>query len=314
MPEQILDTAPAWVPPAASIIKRLPAGRYRAIEAICKNAPAPFWRKMPASRGAFEFVCDLRDSISREACFTGRYEPQETAILEAILAPGMTFVDIGANWGYFTLLACQLTGPEGRVISFEPDPRLFARLAANLARNGLRQATALPVAAAAEEGTLTLSGFEEQGDNYGLSRIVEGAAAGANSFRVRARPVDSALDDAGVGSVDLVKMDIEGAEDMALEGMAGGLERQRYRRILLELHPALLAERGRTAREVLDRLQRSGYYAYRIDHSPEAARQSAYARAIRAKEFLRPLGAQESLDSWPHVLLVGGGVIRPEAW
>ena len=54
---------------------------------------------MPADFGACCFQCDLRDGIMREVCLTGRYEPQETALLQQILQPGMTFVDVGANWG-----------------------------------------------------------------------------------------------------------------------------------------------------------------------------------------------------------------------
>jgi tRNA G37 N-methylase Trm5 len=128
--------------------------------------------RLPEELGGGFFRCDLRDSIAREVCFTGRYEPQETALVRALLGPGMSFVDVGANWGYFTLLAAHQVGRSGRVISLEPDPRLFPVLADNIAVNHLSQVTALQVAAGSESGSLTLAGFDEAGDNFGLSRVV----------------------------------------------------------------------------------------------------------------------------------------------
>jgi FkbM family methyltransferase len=210
-------------------------------------------------------------------------------------------VDVGANWGYFTLLAAGLVGPRGRVLSLEPDPRLYARLTANLQRNDLGHVTACPVAAADQAGTLRLAGFDEQAGNWGLSRLTEQPAA--TTFAVRSCPVDALLDELGIGEVELLKMDIEGAEDLALRGMRAGLDRQRYRRILLEVHPTLLADRGLGVAAVLEPLQAAGYRAWRIDHSAEATRRAAYARTLDPATFLCPLEGAEALgDSWPHLL------------
>src|SRR5262249_13205461 len=135
MDENTLPPAPAWVRMAKTLISQLPAGRYRAINCICHRPPPAFLTQMPEDLGGDSFECDLRDAISREVCFTGRYEPQETALVRSILRPGMSFVDVGANWGYFTLLAAHLVGKGGRVISLEPDPRLFPILQRNVTRN-----------------------------------------------------------------------------------------------------------------------------------------------------------------------------------
>src|SRR5437867_7825119 len=157
---------------------------------ICPHSLEAFWMRPPQALGGWGFRCDLRDSIAREVCFTGRYEPQETALVRAILRPGMTFLDVGANWGYFTLAAAHLVGETGRVVSLEPDPRLFAVLRANLADNRLGHVVALPVAAAEQPGWLTLAGYDEEDGNFGLSRLVTRAATGARAFRVAARPLD----------------------------------------------------------------------------------------------------------------------------
>jgi hypothetical protein len=170
----------------AAIIRRLPAGRYRVMDRVARPAPPPFVARTPADAGGYAFHCDLRDGIAREVCFTGAYEPLETAIVRALLPAGGTFVDVGANWGYFTLLAAHAAGARGRVVSLEPDPRLFALLRANAQRNRLAHVTPLPLAAAAGRGTLTLAGFDEAGDNWGLSSLASagsdepGASAASN--------------------------------------------------------------------------------------------------------------------------------------
>src|SRR5262245_2134996 len=75
------------------------------------------------------------------------YEPEETAFIEAALAPGMTFLDLGANVGYFTCLAARKVGPAGRVWAFEPDPRNFRLLVRSVKANGLSNVTAVRAAA-----------------------------------------------------------------------------------------------------------------------------------------------------------------------
>jgi FkbM family methyltransferase len=286
----------------APIIRRLPAGRYRAINRICRRPPAAFAMRMPAELGGQTFRCDLHDSIAREVCFTGRYEPQETALVRAILRPGMSFVDVGANWGYFTLLAAHLVGAAGQVVSLEPDPRLFAVLQQNVAGNGLRQVTVLPVAAAQAAGPVTLAGYEETGGNFGLSRMVSRPTGTARLYQVPARRLDVVLDECGLGTVHLLKMDIEGAEGFALAGLEAALAGSRVQRLLLELHPAQLAEHGQSAAAVIAQLRRRGYRGWKIDHSPSFSRRIAYRRRLDCGQILRPLEEVANLDPWPHLL------------
>src|SRR3989442_13351056 len=75
----------------------------------------PFWMHLPPDVGELAYACDLRDGLMREVYLTGRYEPQETALLRHLLRPGMTLVDVGANWGYFTLVGAHLVGASGCV-------------------------------------------------------------------------------------------------------------------------------------------------------------------------------------------------------
>jgi FkbM family methyltransferase len=298
-------------------MRRMPAGRYRLLN-LLRLRRDRFVTSMPVDGRNLEFACDLRDTLAREVCFTGKFEPQETSLLHTILRPGMTFVDVGANWGYFTLLASGLVGESGTVVSLEPDPRMFALLQGNVARNRLSQVTPLALAAAAGAGVLTLAGFDEDDGNWGVSTVVDDSAGGPGTFRVAAQALDTILDEYGVSGVDLVKMDIEGAELLALRGMADGLCAHHYRRVLLELHPSILAARVRTPLEVCAPLVDNGYRAWRIDHSPSAMRRAAYTRAPEPGSFLTPmrdlseaLSSWSYLDSWPHLLWLAPGIEEP---
>ncbi|MBN1209557.1 MAG: FkbM family methyltransferase [Myxococcaceae bacterium] len=305
--------APLWMKAAARIVRRLPLARYRAMNALATLAPVrgPFVARLPASHQGLRFECDLRNGLAREVFFTGQYEPQETCLVRALLRPGDTFVDVGAHWGYFTLLAAEAVTRAGRVVAVEADPRIHRTLVANLALNPLPHVTALHVAAAAEEGTVKLEGYDEAQDNWGISRVRDAARASSRAFTVPARPVDAMLDELGVGRVSLVKMDIEGAEVFALAGMRRGFQAHRYERLLLELHPPQLREHGREPAELTRMLTEAGYQGWAVDHSPEATRRWAYARVLEPRQLLRPLSPSAPLDEWPHVLWVAPGVPSP---
>jgi len=298
------QTEPFTLKVASSLVRLLPAGRYRTMNLVSNSIDWPvFVATAWAQSGGCQFIFDLRDSIARELYFTGLYEPQETSLVKATLHEGMTFLDVGANFGYFTALAAHLVGKRGRIISLEPDPRLFAKLRWMVDRNQLSQVTPLQVAAADKAGVLKLEGFDESAGNYGLSKLAIEDASGPHIFDVRAAQIDQILNDLSVSQVDLVKMDIEGAEQLAIRGMSKGLAAHRYRNIILELHPEPLDQRGVTVRNVLALLEQSGYRGWRIDHSPNKTRQAAYSRNISAAEFItEAYNGEQIRDSWPHML------------
>ncbi|MBC7911872.1 MAG: FkbM family methyltransferase [Pyrinomonadaceae bacterium] len=300
--EPKMKFAPAWVRATAAVVRYLPAGRYRLMNQICRRPPEAFLMKMPEEFGGVIFKCDLHDAISREVCFTGRYEPQETMLVQAILRPGMTFVDVGANWGYFTFLAAHLVGKSGRVISVEPDPRLFKALQESIERNDLEQVAAVQVAAGSGSGVLNLAGYDDAGSNFGVSRVISKEHTDEKVFAVASRPLDELIDEANLSVIDLLKMDIEGYEGFALMGMARTLKERRVKRILLELHPAQLAEHGQSAAEIIEQLRGFGYCAWRLNHSPQVTRHAAYSKHIDLKTFLQPFDEGQPLDVWSHLL------------
>ena len=294
---------PRWLPFAVRLIRSLPVGRYRAMNWVASNPGAPFWTRLPPDLGALAFRCDLRDALMREACLTGRYEPQETTLLQQLLRPGMTFVDVGANWGYFTLVGAHLVGARGRVISVEPDPRACRTIRANIAQNGLTSVSVVEAAASDRQGTISLQTYGEGDDDLGNFGVAASTTVreGGTRFEVSARPLDDVLDEAGVDRVDLLKMDIEGAEARALPGLARRLASGKISRLLLELHPAHLNDQGSSANAVVAGLRSHGYRPWRIDHRPATHRRAA-AGTMDARALLSPLDDAADLGDWPHLL------------
>jgi FkbM family methyltransferase len=309
MPEVDLPHAPRWVAVASRVIQALPAGRYRAMNWVARQGRGPFWARLPADLGGLMFGCDLRDVLMREVCFTGRYEPQETSLMADLLRPGMTFVDVGANWGYFTLLAAHLVGAGGRVISVEADPRACRALRANVDRNALKRVSVVAAAAADRPGSLMLRSYGSESTesaNFGVT-LAANTAGGDQSFEIETRPLDAILDEANVGRVDLLKMDIEGAEERALQGLQRRLGVGNIDRIILELHPAHLRDQGRRAEAVVERVRAHGYRAWHIDHSPDAHRRAA-SGVVAASTLLAPVADPLQLGEWPHLLFVREGL------
>jgi FkbM family methyltransferase len=298
-------TAPTWVRALGSVVRRLPRGRYTVVSSVRTSGP-PFVAAIAGDLGGARFGCDLSDEIAREVCLTGYYEPPVTRLLQRRLRDGSRMVDAGANWGYFSLCAAALVGPSGRVLALEPDPRQFKRLTANAALNAFNQIHALPAAAAARAGTAVLSGYAENAANRGVS-MIDGServtSRGVPRFEVACVTLDELLE--RDPEIDVVKIDVEGAECDVLRGMRDGLSGRKYRAIVLELHPDLLARRAESGDACIGLLADAGYRGWTIDLSPQT-----YARAVDRRfpsdRLLRPIDQWRN-DGWPHLLWLAPG-------
>lgn len=296
-----LAPPPAWFRAARAVVRHLPAGRFWAFDRLSRAALPPFEDRLSPGLGGWRYACDLRNVIAREACLTQRSAPAETAAVLDALPRGGTFVDVGANWGYFTLVAAHAVGPEGRVVALEPDPRMAAELRGNVARNGIRHVTVLETAAAEGAGEAVLSGWAEADRNRGVSSLVAPPAGDAASFAVRTAALDEVMDAQGVRHADLVKVDVEGAEELVLRGMIRGLAEGRYRRVLLELHPTQHPDPARLGTTVYETMSAAGYTGEWVETGGEAERASLYGRAA-PRSAARPVRGDEPLGPWPHQL------------
>jgi FkbM family methyltransferase len=307
---ETIQSAPWWVTLSSSAIRTLPFGRYQLANALARFSSGPFVARLPRELGGASFFCDLSDSIAREVCFTGRYEPQETQIAARLLRDGMTVVDVGANWGYFSMTCAHLVGAHGRVIALEPHPLLTSTLASNVRRNNLTHVETLAAAAGARAGTRGFVGFAQDGGNSGLSRAA--GTAERPDFHCRTVALDELLDERRLSAIDLTKIDIEGGEVDAIAGMASGLAAHRYRFVLLECHPELIGRAGSTLERCLEPFTRAGYRGWRVDHSPAMHRRAAVSRVSLAALLSAVDAAALAHDPWPHLLWVAPGETLPE--
>jgi FkbM family methyltransferase len=181
----------------------------------------------------------------------GLYELDTARVIRRILRPGDTFIDGGANIGYFSLLAAKRVGPTGRVHAFEPQPDNRARLAEHVEANGLSGIVEIhPVALFDRRGTIELHTLENTQANHGQSTFF--TAAGTATRKVSVETVR--LDDYLPAVVPrLVKLDIEGAEPYAIAGMTAILKAHQPA-VIVELSPAIVARAGLSIRASIDRL------------------------------------------------------------
>jgi FkbM family methyltransferase len=281
-----------WINLAATIIRRVPLAKGHIIEGIWGRSNQRFLATMAPELGGYAFDCCIHDVVARSIFFAGAFAQHEAAFMREFLKPGMCFVDVGAYWGLLTMLASHLVGSTGRVLALEPDPTMRAKLNFNLALNRIVNVSVSPCAATDENTELTLQkGNPEHGT---CTRLAQHASDNPPQLYVPGRRLDDLLDEFGVESIDLVKIDVEGAEDLVLHGMAKGLERHRYRSILLELHPTELAERSRTMAQVAESLLASGYCGYSLDSSRKGCRKAYYHPFRPLSEFILPLDLTET--------------------
>jgi len=151
-------------------------------------------------------------ATERGALFNPDYNLEELSFLRAHVPTGGMFVDIGANVGTYALVLARHVGTKGKVIAVEPHPVIHARLAFNRDASSVDQVRLVAAAVGAADGELLI---ETDGDNLGASHVVLGAPS-ANAIKVPSLRLARILGDAGVASVDALKIDIEGFEDRAL--------------------------------------------------------------------------------------------------
>ena len=164
----------------------------------------------------------------------------------------MVVVDIGANVGYFTLLSAEQVGPGGTVYAFEPEPDNYALLKKNIELNSYSNIRAIESAVSDECGSIQL--FLSSMDN-GSHSIYDAAARGVAGIKtVNTTTLDAFLEGKGWPKVDLVKIDVEGAENKVLDGMKLFCEKSPEFNLIIEFCPVLIRATGANPFDLLDKL------------------------------------------------------------
>ena len=161
---------------------------------------------------------DSMDSLSLSVF--GIYEPLETELIKTELKAGDVFLDIGAHIGYYTLIAAEQVGHNGKVIAFEPEPTNFSLLKKNVEMNGYQNVILIQkaVTSRSEKGRLFLSNT-----NTGNHTLLD-YYNDRNSIEIETISLDDYFNDYE-GYVDFVKIDVEGAEATVIQGMTALLQK-----------------------------------------------------------------------------------------
>lgn len=204
-----------------------------------------------------------RTWISRRSLPDGNvvyYRPHDQCIIDEVYAkdvyagerllPGETVVDVGAHIGTFALMAGRRVGPAGRVLAFEPSPKTFALLRRNLEANRMPWIWPNDFALADVAGTAELFIADDGANNPAADTLR--AQDGRKAVSIRLRRLDDVMSERKMDRVDLLKIDVEGAELRVLDGAPKTLAATR--RIVMEVHPPAV-----NARDVRTRLEGLGF-------------------------------------------------------
>jgi len=186
---------------------------------------------------------------SIHGCWLGTYELEKQSIIKRFVRPGMTVFDIGANAGFYTLAFSRLVGEEGHVWAFEPLAENASNILRHVNLNGLNNVTLLQAAVADRNGIV--------GFNIGESNSVGTISQTDASYKVPAVALDELIAD-GVPIPDLIKMDVEGAESLVLNGAKELLSRKKTT-LFIALHS------DDQQRKCAKFLRSSGYEIYLLD-------------------------------------------------
>jgi FkbM family methyltransferase len=193
---------------------------------------------------------------------TGVYEPIETIAVVRMLSNAVDFVDLGANVGWYTLIAGLCLRDRGRVHSFEPDPDNFAKLEKNVARNGLDNVTAIRVAISDQPGNRLLY---RSTDNFGDHRLYDSGDVRA-TVPVEVRTLDSYASNFSRERPVIVKMDTQGSELRILHSMKALLSEHPHEVLILcEFWPQGLVRNHSAPQEMIELLVAAGFHALLIN-------------------------------------------------
>jgi FkbM family methyltransferase len=183
-------------------------GKGRILSTLCPRAG-----RIRINLFGYEFWCDLSESIQRNIFLFG-YDHEAEQFIRSKLKAGDTFLDIGANVGFYSLLASSIVGERGRVIAIEPNPKTFGRLKETIAANAITNVLPLNLALGRERGRLDLF-IDPQSGNDTATMVTH---VGRTSVKVEVHSLDEIAIAHQIPSIDYLKIDVDGFEPDVFAG------------------------------------------------------------------------------------------------
>jgi FkbM family methyltransferase len=222
----------------------------------------PAWipdRRVRVRRRGLTWDLNPHDYVCQDVFWTGAKDEFDLAFISRNVKQGARIIDIGANFGWYSLLLAQHLHQECHIDAFEPHPVTSAWLRQHLDMNRVTCVALHTVALGEREASLAIHDVK---DNSG-GAYLDAAADDPGVASVRVITLDQFAEDAGLDRIDFIKLDVEGFERAVLAGGAQTLARFKPP-LMVEVCPANLARQGCTAADLLVQLRQLGYVDFRI--------------------------------------------------
>jgi FkbM family methyltransferase len=213
------------------------------------------WAQNPVARKrvyGYYIELDTNDAkgVSAYIGTDGWYEPEPTELLKKLLKKGMVVIDVGANIGWYTLLSAKIVGPNGLVLSYEPEPRNYSLLRKSIDENKFTNIRTFQscVSNVIGEKTLWLASENLASHSIIMQRSDKG-------IPVKSTTLDSIIDNFSFQTIDLLKIDAEGAEPEIIEGGMRSLMESRIENIIMEWDPKVWISRVGLMNKLLDKFE-----------------------------------------------------------
>ncbi|MDN3296885.1 FkbM family methyltransferase [Streptomyces ficellus] len=274
-----------------SVGKALLAGRF-----LNPRLRAHPRRRVARTTSGARIAVDTQDLIQRYLYLFGVWEPHMTGWLRRRLRPGDTFIDVGANIGYYSLLAAQLVREEGQVTAIEASPGFHRRVLRNIALNEYGNIRAVNAAVSDTDEALTF--VLASSANLGANSIVPYEGPAESSFEIEAHPLPDLLSPREITQARVIKVDVEGAEGSVVRGMVPMLPLLRPdAEITVEVTPERMALLDDSPDELLATMRDHGFHPYRLvnDYTPESYVTALHGGSSVPERLVGPLTGETDL-------------------
>jgi len=218
---------------------------------------------------------DKTDKVAVETYLKSEYEPGTTNFLKKIIKKGMNVINIGANIGYFTLLAAREVGPEGKVFAFEPFPQTVELLKKNILVNGFENIEIESKAVSNKTDYATLLTGGSSLHNF----ISKKKFPQLKEIQVPTITVDDFLKNKDI-NIDFIFIDAEGQEPLIFEGMKKTLQNQNLE-IVFEFNQFTLEFSDTNPNDLLDQIKKMGFQLYLIDENTSSLKPITKSELIK---------------------------------
>ena len=232
--------------------------RVRIIKRFYRFIVITFWKKDTIEIDGHKLFLDSEDSLRLSVY--GKFEEFETEVMKKEIKEGDIVLDIGANIGYYTLIFARLVGDKGKVFAFEPDPENFALLKKNVETNGYKNIILINKAVSDKEGEIKLYLNKYNKANHTIYQTEENR----ESIPIKTISLDNFFKDYK-GKIDFIKMDIEGAEYLAIKGMINLLKKNKNIKLITEYYPHWFKKLNVKSEEYLKLLSKCGFKLYDLN-------------------------------------------------